>query len=58
MLGKLQSWLDGRKTYIIAILTGIGGVLLAFHVVIPDYVWVVLSALGLGAVRSAIEPKA
>lgn len=55
MLSKLQEFLDGKKTYIIAILTGIGGVLIAFHIAIPDYVWTVLAALGLGAVRSAID---
>lgn len=55
MLAKLQAFLDGKKTYIIAILVGIGGVLTAFHVAIPDYVWTLLGALGLGAVRSAID---
>ena len=54
MLSKIESLLDGKKTYIIAILAGVGTVLTGFGIHIPDYVWMGLGALGLGAVRSAI----
>ena len=46
--------LDGKKTYIVAALTGLAAAaaMLGFHV--PDFVWPPLSAAGLGAVRDAI----
>ena len=61
MLSKIESWLNGKKTYIIAILTGLVGIWSAlvgidpthFHA-IPEWVWSILAAAGLGAVRSAI----
>jgi len=54
-MGKILEFLDGKKTYIVAILTGIAGVLTAFGIVIPELVWAILGALGLGAVRDAIK---
>ena len=54
MLAKIQAFLDGKKTYIVAILTGVIGIFSAYHPV-PEYIWVILGALGLGAVRSAID---
>lgn len=53
LLAKIEAFLDGKKTYIIAILTGALGIVSAYHP-IPDYVWAILAALGLGAVRSGI----
>ena len=46
--------IDGKKTYITAALVALGAGLqmLGYHV--PDYVWPVLGAAGLGAVRSAL----
>lgn len=55
MIEKIGNWLQGKKTYIVSILIGVGGILMAQGVVIPEYVWVILSALGLGAVRSGID---
>lgn len=54
-MSKLISLINGKKTFIIAGLVGIGAVLtmLGFH--IPDFVWPILGALGLGAVRDAIS---
>ena len=52
---NIQKLLDGKKTYIIAILTGILGIVSAYHP-IPDVVWTILAALGLGTIRSAIGP--
>lgn len=51
---KIQEFLDGKKTYLVAIATGILGILTASGIVIPEYVWAILAALGFGAVRSAI----
>ena len=56
-MGNILEWFNGKKTYIVAILTGIGGILSAFGVVIPESVWLILGALGLGAVRDAIAKK-
>ena len=54
LLGKIESFLNGKKTYIVALLTGGLGIAMAFGVVIPEWVWTVLAAAGLGAVRSGI----
>lgn len=54
-LGKLEQLLDGRKTYLVMVLVGVGAVLQYKGIVIPEFVWVALAALGLGAVRSAIN---
>jgi len=51
----LLELLKGKKTYIVSTLIGVGGLLMAFGVVIPDYVWIILGALGLGAVRDALN---
>lgn len=56
MISKIMAFLDGKKSYIVAILTGILGIVSAYHP-IPEYVWVLLGALGLGAVRSSIGNK-
>ena len=54
MLEKLGQMLQGKKTYIVMVLTFIAGGLQASGIVIPDFVWIALGALGLGAVRSAV----
>lgn len=55
MLTKIWVWLDGNKTNIIAVLIAIAAGLTAKGIVIPEYVWILLGAAGLGAVRSAIK---
>lgn len=55
MLAKLQQLIEGKKTYICMVLVAVGAVLQYNGTVIPEYAWTVLAALGLGAVRSAIE---
>ncbi len=54
-MGYLLELLAGKKTYIIAGLTGIGAVLTMLGIEIPVIVWPILGALGLGAVRAAIS---
>ncbi len=51
---KLIEWLKGKKTYIIAIIGAIAGVLQAFGIVIPEFVYAILAALGIATVRAAI----
>ena len=54
MLEKLQKLIEGKKTYIIAICIGVGAVLKYQGYIIPEIVWTILAALGLGAIRAAI----
>lgn len=62
ILGKIEKFLDGRKSYIISILIGgLGlwmatGTVVSPHVV-PEWIWAILGAAGLGAVRSGIGNK-
>jgi len=55
MLEKIGQWLQGKKTYITAIIVGVTAVLEFYGIAIPDVVWGILAALGLGSVRSAIN---
>ena len=52
---KILEWLKGKKTYIIAGLVGITAVLQHLGYPIPEIVWPILGALGLGAVRAGIK---
>ena len=52
---KLIKFLNGKKTFFVAILTGVGATLTIFGIHIPEFAWAILGALGLGAVRSAIK---
>jgi hypothetical protein len=55
---SILDFISGKKTYIVAILVGLGGAaqVLGYHV--PDAVWPILGGLGLGAVRDAIGKSA
>lgn len=50
----IMTALNGKKTYIVAFLTAVsaGAEALGYH--IPDYVWTLLAAAGLGSVRHSI----
>jgi len=50
MLGKL----NGKKTYIVAALAAAAAAASALGYEVPEWVWLLLNAAGLGAVRSAI----
>ena len=59
MLSKIEAFLKGKKTYVVAaLIAGLSGYM-ALHpgFIIPEWVWTLLGALGLGTVRSAIGPK-
>ena len=58
----MKKFLDnfkGMKTYVISIMTGGMGIFLYMkpEFVMPEYVWAILAAAGLGAVRDAIPEK-
>ena len=55
MIEKLLALLDGKKTYLVAVLIGVGAVLQTLGIIVPDVVWPILGALGLGAVRDALN---
>lgn len=56
-MSKFLEFIDGKKTYITAIAVFVCGGLMALGVEIPEFVWVVLGALGLTGVRSALNKK-
>lgn len=55
LLTKVESWLAGKKVYIVSIVTGGLGIWVAMGHIVPDYVWAILGAMGLGAVRSTLS---
>jgi hypothetical protein len=54
-MDKLLAFIDGKKTYITAALIAIGAGATALGYVIPEWVWALLGAIGLGSVRAAIK---
>lgn len=54
-MSKVVEWLNGKKTYITAIVIGVCAALQASGIEIPEYVYVLLGAFGLGAVRAGIK---
>lgn len=45
----------GKKTYIVAALSGAAAVATALGYTIPEFVWPLLAAAGLGAVRHSVQ---
>lgn len=52
---KILAFLQGKKTYIIAVVGAVVSLLLACGVTIPDWAWGLLGFLGLGALRSGVN---
>lgn len=52
---KFFQWLQGKKTYLIVVVTFVTGGLLAAGVVIPEWVWALLGAAGLGTLRAGVK---
>lgn len=50
----LDSILAGKKTYITAALIAAGAIAQALGYTVPEYVWALLGAFGLGSVRAAV----
>jgi len=51
----IARWLDGKRSYLTAAVILLCGILDAYGVEIPDYVWAALGALGLGFLRAAVR---
>jgi hypothetical protein len=49
-----MEWLKGKKTYVIAIATFVIGGLSALGYTVPEYVYVLLGAIGLGTLRAGV----
>jgi len=55
-LKRIKDYLKGRKSYIIAIVVAILGVLQGLDVfTLPDWCWPILGAAGLGALKGGID---
>lgn len=52
---KLREKLAGKKTYLTAIVFGILAGLRYYGVSVPEFVWPLLSAVGLGSMRAALN---
>lgn len=57
MLSKISKFLEGKKTFIVAILVGVTAALQYSGVVIPEYVFTILGAFGLGFLRAGVAGK-
>lgn len=51
----ILNWLSGKKTYLIAATVAVLGGLTAWGYEIPEFVWYILGALGLGTLRAGIS---
>lgn len=51
---KLINFLKGKKTYIISFVVAVLAGLTYYGIVIPEYVWMILAAAGLGTIRDSI----
>lgn len=54
---KIIAILDGKKTYLIAAAVGLVAAAQALGYTVPEWVWTLLTAAGLGSVRSAIDKQ-
>jgi hypothetical protein len=50
----MTNFLDGKKTYLVAIIAAGLAVAQVFGIVVPEYVYTLLAAGGLGALRVAV----
>lgn len=55
---KILDFLSGKKTYIIALVAAALAFANAMGWTIPEYVWALLGALGLGTLRAAVQKTA
>ncbi len=54
-MNKVLDFINGKKTYIVAVIVAATAVAQAFGIVIPEWVYTLEGAAGLGAVRVAIS---
>jgi hypothetical protein len=53
-MDKFFDAIEGKKSYIIAFLTALLGLLQAFGVVVPEWLIYILAGLGIGTLRHAV----
>ena len=56
-MGKLLGFLDGNKTYLLAIVGAVLGILQGAGIEVPEWALVVLGSMGVATMRRAIETK-
>lgn len=54
-MDKIIAFLDGKKTYLVAFTVAVLAGLQAYGIAVPEYVYAILGALGLGSVRAAVS---
>ena len=54
---KIVDYLKGKKTYLIAVIVGIVAALQYLGIDIPEYVYAILAAFGLGFLRAGVTKK-
>ena len=54
-MGKLFELLDGKKSYIVALIVAVLAVLVAFGIAVPPWVYQILLAFGIVAGKSALK---
>ena len=52
---SVVKWVEGRKTYAVALTILTCGVLRYYSVEVPEFVWVALAAFGLAFLRAGIK---
>ena len=52
---EVVKWLRGKKTYAMAAVILLCGILASQGVEIPEYVWAALAGLGLGFLRAGVK---
>ena len=55
LMNAVTKWIDGKKTYAVALVILACGVLQQQGIVVPEYVWAALAAFGLGFLRAGLS---
>ncbi len=51
----MVKWLQGKKTYLVALTAGIVAVVSSLGYAVPEWVWPALASLGLGFLRAGVK---
>jgi hypothetical protein len=54
-MNKILDAIEGKKSYIIAFVTALLGLLQAFGVIIPEWLLYILAGMGIGTIRHAVS---
>jgi hypothetical protein len=55
MFDKIIAWLEGKRTYLVAITGGILAICASLGVVVPEWVMALLASLGLATLRASVK---